>query len=280
MKWILVILCGLALQAGAITNGVFATKSPYLVESATMPFNLWTNSVLWLTAESPVLNAGATNAEWICYAKNCAGNATQTTIASQPTTIVTNGVKALSFDGGDAVILPSQPAYSGTNSWSLLAWINVRQFPIDSQVGYIASVYDISTSNASWSIQARGPTAGGGFQPNQVCLLHTPNGFSQYLSSSNNIPSSVFTVGFKHLAFTVSAGRVCEFYINGTPYGKFSTTFAALNLSSANLYVGGNQSSLSDGLLSDIADVRFFTSALSTNQIYEIYNSGKGLYGL
>ena len=76
-------------------------KGFYEVESATMPYSLWTNSVVWITAKSPVLNAGATNAQWICYAKNCAGNFTQPVLASQPAAILTNGNRVLSFDGGD-----------------------------------------------------------------------------------------------------------------------------------------------------------------------------------
>jgi hypothetical protein len=66
-----------------------------------MPLSLWTNTVFWLTADSPVYNAGATNAEWICYAKTCAGNATQTVLNSQPSRVFTNGLWALSFDGTD-----------------------------------------------------------------------------------------------------------------------------------------------------------------------------------
>jgi hypothetical protein len=69
----------------------------YQVLTATMPYSLWTNSILWITAESPVLSAGTTNAEWVCYAKTCGGNAVQTIITSQP--VLTNG--AFVFDGSD-----------------------------------------------------------------------------------------------------------------------------------------------------------------------------------
>jgi len=100
-------LAGLALgQTPQPTDTVLAWKpqTPYMHGASgwpSMPHNLWTNSVLWLTAESPVLNEGATNAQWICYAKNCAGNATQTVVNSQPLRVFTNGVWVLRFDGTD-----------------------------------------------------------------------------------------------------------------------------------------------------------------------------------
>jgi hypothetical protein len=101
MKKILLILALSASFCGAITNGVYATKDPYVVEAARMDYPRWLDSHLWLTAESPVLNEGATNAQWICYAKTCAGNATQAVVNSQPLRVLTNGVWVLRFDGTD-----------------------------------------------------------------------------------------------------------------------------------------------------------------------------------
>jgi hypothetical protein len=110
MKWILAILCGLALQAGAITNGVFATKDPYVVESATMPFDLWLQTKLAISADFPVLNAGTTNAQWICYAKTCSGNAFQLDPNKQPLRVLTNGFWGLGFDGSDDFLVANRPA--------------------------------------------------------------------------------------------------------------------------------------------------------------------------
>jgi hypothetical protein len=62
---------------------------------------VYKDSVLWLTAESPVLNEGTTGAQWICYAKTCSGNAVQTDTGRQPARVFTNGAWALSFDGTD-----------------------------------------------------------------------------------------------------------------------------------------------------------------------------------
>jgi len=61
----------------------------------------WTNTVLWITANSPIVNSGSTNATWPCYAKNCGGNLIQPTLSSQPARLTTNGIKIIKFDGID-----------------------------------------------------------------------------------------------------------------------------------------------------------------------------------
>lgn len=94
-------------------------------EGAAMVVSDWTNSILWVTAKSPVLNAGTTNAKWVCYAKNCAGNLSQTVEFSQPRTDVTNGVKAWYFDGVDNRLDSTTPLNPGTNDFLLEATLMV-----------------------------------------------------------------------------------------------------------------------------------------------------------
>lgn len=97
-------------------NGVFATKTPYIVESATMNYSLWTNSVLWIVADSPVLNSGTTNAQWICYSKLCVSNGFQTSIASQPIKTIDGGKNALYFDGSDFLLIGDNDATVTNNT--------------------------------------------------------------------------------------------------------------------------------------------------------------------
>jgi hypothetical protein len=110
---------------------VHPTRTDYniVLPNVQMPESLWTNSVLWPTAESPVLNEGATNANWICYAKNRVSNIYQTGTGYQPTSIVTNGVAAWSFDGTDDMIRTSSTTIS-TNPFTFSAWV----FPLVSNV--------------------------------------------------------------------------------------------------------------------------------------------------
>jgi hypothetical protein len=117
---LLVLLAGLSY--GQVTN-VIATKSVapfWVVPSATMPFDTWTNSALWITAESPVLNATTSNANWICYAKNCSGNATQSATGPRPERIYTNNTWSLVFDGVDDCI--NFPAMMYTNLYASGTW--------------------------------------------------------------------------------------------------------------------------------------------------------------
>jgi hypothetical protein len=64
---------------------------------------------MWLTAESPVLNAGTTNANWLCYAKTCSGNGTQKILIKQPVRTTYLGRSALEFSGTNAMHIVAPP---------------------------------------------------------------------------------------------------------------------------------------------------------------------------
>jgi len=152
MKWILAILCGLALQAGAITNGVFATKSPYVVEAATMPFDTWTNSVLWLTAESPIIRSGATNVLYPCYAKNCFNtNITQATASLQPIIRSVAGTNELYFDADD--VLPVGPfPFQSNFTFSCKFFVPALA---NTNAGLRTYIFSSSAAAGNWGFQVR-----------------------------------------------------------------------------------------------------------------------------
>lgn len=258
MKWMIAILCGLALQAGAITNGVFATKSPYVVEAATMPFDLWTNSVLWLTAESPVLNAGTTNAEWICYAKTCAGNATQTTVAGQPTTIVTNGVSGFSFDGSDDFLTTAVPSSSMTN-FTFSAWINAS---------------DISSTNpAAYRVLTRlsGASQRGSIliEQQKLKLGLTAATISDGYDITNNT--------WYHAVGVFNATEsTYNLFVNGVSRVAGSHTLATADTVPILISRAGASAGYFKGIMSDL---QIYPVALSTNQVIELYNTSKTRYG-
>jgi hypothetical protein len=121
------------------TDTVLAWKpqTPYMHGGSgwpSMPHNLWTNSVLWLTAESPVLNAGETNANWICYAKTCTGNATQTVVNSQPLRVFTNGVWVLRFDGTDDRIGEVGSVVHGSTNFTISARVDLSEIVGNGQI--------------------------------------------------------------------------------------------------------------------------------------------------
>lgn len=241
MKWILAILCGLALQAGAITNGVFATKSPYVVEAATMPFSLWTNSVLWITAGSPVLNAGTTNANWICYAKNCVGNATQTTVASQPTTITTNGLKSLYFDGGDFIYTPPINVYKDFR-------VSFYYTPTSVTSTYdIVGSYIASNNKRAWRVAQ--------LSTGRIALFTSSDGISAQDAQS----AVVFTNGTTHFVVITKIDTVASFFVDGV-----DRTVSAL--ATSNIFSNG----LGIAVGARIDGILGYTGSLSDIKITEI----------
>jgi hypothetical protein len=259
MKWILAILCGLALQAGAITNGVFATKSPYVVEAATMPFNLWTNSVLWLTAESPVLNAGTTNAEWICYAKNCAGNFIQTTIASQPPIVTNLGNKVFSFDGQDYVYMTNDYSLNyptGSMPRTMMCWVK----PSNTSGGGLICYGESATSKESTVVLQVGNT-----------LALSRSGGNITLSTN-----SVSTISWSHVAITYDGTNLIG-WINGV---QQSTSAFTLNTGyTLAVQVGRREAGLSyfAGLLDSPV---ILNRALSSTEVFNAYSTRKAGFGL
>ncbi len=268
MKWILAILCGLALQAGAITNGVFATKSPYVVESATMPYSLWTNSVLWLTAESPVLNAGTTNAQWICYAKTCSGNAVQLDPNKQPLRVFTNGFWGLGFDGADDLI--EQAVLPNVSNITLFA--KVRMLDTDTTnnigrqiIGNQAGNFDIpgvglvkrGTINYN-GLFFRAGTSSGGFDT--VAPVGT---FTNLWNGS--VHSVAATVE------TTTTNRIARLYIDGVNVSMSSSTnvapfYSATAKTTLGRYVGGTGSSYNG----DIIDAKIFQYTLTSNEVWRL----------
>jgi len=83
-----------------------------------MPFDIWTNSILWGTADAPLLNLGTTNFAAICFAKNCLGNIVQPVINSQPTSTNYLGRKAWRFGGIDDYITTGITNYNGTSFYA------------------------------------------------------------------------------------------------------------------------------------------------------------------
>jgi hypothetical protein len=274
MKKILLILALSASFCGAITNGVYATKDPYVIEAARMDYPRWLDSLLWLTAESPVLNAGATNANWICYAKTCTGDAYQTGTGYQPTSIVTNGIKALYFDGTDDFLLyPTSPRFSGTNSFTLTMWLDLNGYwPAGSGNAYLGGVYETATTNRSWAMQMRGPTIVP--QTDVLTLLTSSDGAAVSQTSTAQVPKSAVTNGWTHVAL-IRTGSAFQYVINGTPYASQSANIysSPAPLSIGAIASGGGAA----GML--LADIKFHGSALATNVVTDIFNAEKARYG-
>jgi hypothetical protein len=272
MKKILLILALSASFCGAITNGVFATKDPYVVEAARMDYPRWLDSLLWLTAESPVLNAGTTNAQWICYAKTCTGNAYQDGTGYQPTSIVTNGIKALYFDGTDDYLLsPTSPRYSGTNSFTLTMWMDLAGYwPAGG--ANIGGVFSVTGDQRSWSMQIRGQAP----SENSLTMSTSTDGTFNTVSIASTlaVPRSALTNGWTHIALIKSANNF-QYVVNGVSY---TAENRAVFQSSAPFSIAASGTGTAPASL-NLADIKFHGSALATNVVTDIFNAEKARYG-
>ena len=248
MKRIL-IACFMLAGVSLAEDYVLATKlsQGWFVPSASMPYSAWTNSTLWLTAESPVLNAGTTTAEWLCYAKTCAGDGTQTTLASQPASIVTNGVTALSFDGGDVITQQNPPVYS--NNFSVYVSFLCATQPVNG-AGLISTF-----NGGGWLLQYG--TAG-----------TTDINFGGRSPTGSFAAVSAASIGTgNRKAVATFADGTAKLYIDGSLTATATNLNSTLYGSAPRLRVGLQQSSHLTGL---IYDVKLFDRVLTSNEVWSI----------
>jgi hypothetical protein len=202
----LILIAGAAFgQTPQPNDTVLAWKpqTPYMHGASgwpSMPHNLWTNSLLWLTRESPVLNEGATNANWICYAKTCAGNATQVDPNKQPTAVVTNGVKGFLFDGTDGFL--STGNYWVGNNFA----VEVDMTPLGAPVAvthYIVGSYSIGDTNRAWAVARFN---------NNIIFTTSMNGALPVVSSD---AANVFSSGTRIKIRWEKTGTSARLFVNG-----------------------------------------------------------------
>ena len=241
---------------------VFASKlltpsNMIVVPSASMSTSLWDSSVLWLTAESPILNSGTTNAAWVCYAKSCLGNPYQKTIASQPTTITTNGYKAMSFDGGDCLIYEpsSLPQIQTVSFWVKHSTWNAQQIIFNSNSDKFNTSIGINTSDALLGSDA----------------LSFKNSGATVGCKTTNLTDGAWV----HMAFVREIGGN-RIYLNGAS----QTVAGATGWAFADGTVIGGRNATTPTLLfnGQIASFSLHTNALTGDQVSNLYNTTKSKY--
>jgi hypothetical protein len=226
----------------------------YSVPSAAMPVSTWTNSVMWLTAESPVYNAGTTNAQWICYAKNCAGNAAQTIEASQPTRTLTGNIWSLNFDGSDdQIIVPQGTPINLTSNLTMAAWLKPSTV---GEAGYVFSK-GIANSDRRYNLYINGSS---------IVFNESATQISKNASISTN---------WNHVAISLTVTNL-EFYANGASVGSATLTGGALPANTDNLYIGNRMGGATSATYfgGAIRQARLFNRVLTAQEILEMYNRG------
>jgi len=264
----LILIAGAAFgQTPQPTDTVLAWKpqTPYMHGASgwpSMPHNLWTNSVLWLTAESPVLNLGATNAQWICYAKTCAGNATQVDVNRQPLRVLTNDFWRLRFDGTDDFI--SVANVSGvrfTNAFHVSAWVNTKT-NVNQR---IVSKDEIAGSKRSYILF---------LSDGRPRFITFKSGAVQSAHGSTTLLTNVW-----HHIVGVNDGSDLRLYLNGQLNAVAIGGGGAVDDKSAPVMIGRFEGTL-EYFLGDLGSVAMGAGPISANDVLMLYNSEKSRYGL
>jgi hypothetical protein len=97
-------------------------------------------------------------------------------------------------------------------------------------------------------------------------------------TGDNSVTGSTFTVGKWYHLVGVYNGSTMNFYINGTSVGTAAYTFGALSSPNGLFSIGGAGSS-SNTFNGSIDDVRVYNTALSAQQIAQLYALGTATIG-
>jgi hypothetical protein len=244
-----------------------------VVFTAEMPVSLWTNSLLWLTAESPVLNEGATNANWISYSKTSSGNPVQPVLDKQPGVVTTNGIKAFFFDGqNDFMTAPHSDELSLQSGGTVMAWVN----PSDRRNygGVLAKAQDGGTVGSyAFILYNRGID-----QDFRYLLGGTTSAVSAIVSQ-DLVPLNDWT----HICGTHDGSDVI-FYVNAVAQTNVAQTVTPMNASSQNLRIGAGF--FAEGAINNahsfpglITEPYIFSRPLPPEEIEEYFNWSKARYG-
>jgi hypothetical protein len=230
-----------------------------------LPYSLWESCGVRITAKSPVLNAGATNTQWICYAKHSAGNATQTIINSQPLWVLVDGVWRLRFDAtDDHMLLPNAPYQVGTNNFTIAIDM---MFPWKDSGSVSGNVF-------SFGFDSNWPVKTFGFGDTVIAADHFRLIFMVGRSTGGTFPSlntDTLAAGRHVIVVRRISEKVFEMYINGVFKASMTHPDAALSfdvVKTARLGRGNENPGRFFG--GDIFDFMFFDRALTTNEIWSI----------
>lgn len=240
-KWLITILLLPIVLLGVTFTGGYG----YIAQS-TMEYNTWTNTMLWITANSPPINQNTVAAEWICYAKNCSGNAKQSTRSFQPP-ITSNIVSCFSFTGTNYLV--NSNLVFGSN-FAVSCWI-------------------YTTSNKHMSVLGKFDTSTNGFRISTRiggnifwCSFGTPGANETYISTV------VYTNVWRHLTL-VKRDTNLSFYVDGIlrPSSGISNTTKLVETTEG-FKIG---STSIEPFFGQISEVVVFNTALSSNEAHALY---------
>ncbi len=226
-----------------------------------------------------VPSAGATGFRLVDRVRSNHGTLTNMDAASD--WVVSGGRGALDFDGSNDYASTLQTAAVGAR-FSAFGW--VRKTTTQSQV-QIVGQYQTTTNQRAWQLITSTSSLGGAADGTQLGFIASADG-----TSTNSTLRGAFTSGtisdgnWYHVGVVFNSG-VISLYRNGIDETIVSTlftgTFTAPFSTNAPWSIGAfNPNSGGAGfLLGQLDDIIIFNTALTANEVREIYRLGRG-YGV
>lgn len=175
----------------------------------------------------------------------------QGTLGSQWTTGKINS--GGNFNGTDNYISTGTNIPTQSQVFTMAGWVNPTNF---------TNYMSIMTFNATSGEDFRISTAGK--------LVFSATGSAVFATSTGTVSAGVFS----HVAFTMDSSHNWAYYINGSASGtgNSSHTFDLTH----NLYIG-QEAGFGSNMLGILDELGYWTRALSSSEITQLYNGGAGL---
>ena len=254
-KLLLLILLSAQFSLGqeyAIARSHIGSMEFWELENNTMPVSIWTNSMLWLLGDSPIINYGATNASYPCYARTCASSGLQTDITNQPERVLDGALWGYKLNGTNTyLIITNSALISPANEITMYAKFkstgaNPTPFFFDKK--YSSSFY-MQLVSLTKRIEFGGNTGAGSY-------FTTPIG--SY--STGAVVTAVVTLN------TVTDTAKC--YVNGVEIFTTNVFTGAIGSNTNWLYIGVTQPPTSNTYFTGwIYEAAIFDRELSSNEV-------------
>jgi PKD repeat protein len=222
------------------------TSQVFSVQSVTIADSLR----LWLRADRGVTLNGSSVSSWVDQSSNNL-NASQSTVANQPTFIATNpiinGLSSLRFDGTNDLLNGSLIPRFGNNSLSVFAVASGGN-----QSTTNAVLLSSGSSTTGWWLSRRASVG-------RIGVLHNNNTLQ---GATTTLPTSGYN--FRLFGYNKVFGSSALLKVNGNNEISSTTATAINGFTNANYQIGAGSGA--NFLNGDIAEVMVFTKTLSTQE--------------
>lgn len=196
------------------------------------------------------------------FAEDCSGYNRELSILSAPTNGGTSvrGITCTHFDGSDDGV-----SFTDSTFYNQIANANTVAFWINSEDAGDRSVYFSHYAGSGWSMAFEKTTS------NTLRLYW--NGNPDYTNSSFTITDGEWI----HIAIVRESATSTKFYKNGSLVNTYTTTCANPTSGASIYYLGRDVRTGVTCYKGYMSDFRFYATALTANDIKELYNVGASI---